>query len=1028
MSMLEWLTQSGRRALPFVAAMFLAYGCLAHADDVPGFRRRLWTTETGTPADIWALAQGKQGYLWLGTGSGLYRFDGFRFERLRPATGERIPSNDITALTVLDSGTLWMGFYYGGASAMQNGHLHHYGAKEGFPRGMVLAFARTGDGAIWAATEGGLARFDGTRWQTAGADWAYPTGRADWLTVSRDGTLWVTTGKSLMFLRPGQHRFEPTNQPVAKYGVVEQAPDGTLWLSDHLHGTRALPGLTASHPASVPTELPSDSDFGWSSRLLFDRYGNLWGTFVDRGGIYRVAAAARLATGRSLRAEDYTETVGRTNGLVSERAVPLLEDTQGTVWAGTNMGLASFHRNSFQTPSLIPPGTAANYAMARDAAGAVWVANGGVLFRFHGDTGDVVRRDLHDVDGMLFDRAGDLWMVGRHGLYRLHGDALSAIDWPVSPDVARANAFVIDASGELWLALTGHGLYHRHEDKWQLVAPLSSLAHETPTALAGSAHGQLWIGYTANRLVRLDGNGAHLFTESDGLHVGTITAIEATGEDVLIGGEQGLARLSQGHIASMNMADDDAFSGITGIERATDGDLWLNTAKGVVRVAASEASESFGHPDHHPAYRLLDYRDGLPGIAKQAAIASTTLVDGHQRLWFLTNQGPAWMKPIALSKDPPPPPVSIVDITVDGKHYPVDNPVRLPKGTTNLEVRYNAASLAIPDRVRFRYRLDGADADWQDAGNRREAFYANLGPGTYRFHVLTANDDGVWGAQSADIRLAIAPWFYQSIWFYALCGLLLISLVAGFFVWRMRLAEDRVHLQLTERMNERERIAREIHDTLLQGVQGLLLRLQARMADTTTLRTDDLDVAIKQARQMVVEGRNKIIALRGESPQQSELVQSILAVGEDLASIHPSVTFRMTTNGQPRQLLGNARDEIVDITREAIRNAFLHAQARHVDVHVEYGHRVLKVRVADNGRGIDDADIRSAPEAGHWGIVGMRERAERLGAKLAMRRQRPHGTQWLLSVPCRVAYRPPRFTRPYPRSKAFANMGTDKRK
>ncbi len=1006
MSMLGWLAQIGRRALPLMVATLLASACMAQAGESPGFRRRLWATEAGTPSDIWALAQGKDGYLWLGTGSGLYRFDGFRFERFQPATGKQLPSNDITALAMLDDGSLWMGFYYGGASVMRNSQLQYYGAEEGFPRGMVLAFAQTDDGAVWAATEGGLARFDGLRWQTVGADWGYPTGRADWLTVSRDGSLWVTTGKSLVFLRPGQHRFEPTDQAVAKYGVIAQAPDGVLWLSDHLHGTRALPGLSAEHAGSTPTEAADDSDFSWANRLLFDRYGNLWGTCVDRGGIFRVAAAGRPATGRSLRAGDYAETIDRASGLVSERAVPLLEDAEGTIWAGTNMGLASFHRNSFQTPSLVLPGTAANYAMARDAGGVVWIANGGVLFRFDGDAGEVVRRDLHDVDGMQFDQTGDLWLVGRNRLYRLHGDTLSTIEWPVSPDFARANAFVIDASGTAWLALTEYGLYRLHEDKWQPVTPAAAVAHETPTALASDAHGQLWIGYVGNRLLRLDRGKAQLFTESDGLHIGTITAIEAGGDDVLIGGEQGLARLSQGRIASMNVADADAFSGITGIERMPNGDLWLNTGKGVVRVDAAEASASFAYPGRQPAYRLLDYRDGLPGIAKQAAITPTALIDRHRRLWFLTNQGPAWMEPDMLSKNPPPPTASIIDVVANGKHYPVDSQIQLPKGTTNLQMRYSAASLAIPDRIRFRYRLDGADIGWQDAGNRRDAFYANLGPGTYRFHVLTANDDGIWSAQSADVRLTIAPWFYQSVWFYALCGLLLVALVAGFFVWRMRLAAERVHLQLTERMNERERIAREIHDTLLQGVQGLLLRLQALMANRVTPETDVLDAAIRQARQMVIEGRDKIIALRGDTTRQNALVQSILAVGEDLASAYPHVMFQMTTEGKPRPLLGSACDEMVDITREAIRNAFLHAQARHVDVHVEYRHRTLEIRIVDDGHGVDDACLRSAAEAGHWGVIGMRERAERLGAKLSLRRRRPGGTEWLLSVPCRAAYRP----------------------
>ncbi len=1009
MPMLGWLAFAGRRTLSLLAATVLACASMAsQASDSPGFRHRLWTTETGTPADIWSMTQGKDGYLWLGTGGGLYRFDGFRFERFQPPAGERFASNNITALATLDGGSLWMGFYYGGASVMRNGHLHHYAERDGFPRGMVLAFAQTPDGTVWAATEGGLARFDGTRWQTAGADWAYPTERADWLIVGRDGTLWVTTGESLMYLRPGERHFQRTDQPVAKYGIVAQAPDGTLWLSDHLHGTRALPGLTAEHPESSARERPAETEFAWANRLLFDRYGNLWGTCVDKGGIYRVASVKQLATGRSLRPGDFAEVIGRTNGLVSERAVPMLEDAEGTVWVGTNMGLASFHHNSFQTPALVLPGTAANYAMARDATGAVWIANGGTLFRFDGDEGKVVRRDLHDADGMLFNRAGDLWVVGRSHLYWLHGNVLNATDWPVSPDITRVNAFAFDSRDQPWMALAEHGLYHLQEGRWQQVIPIAAVAHETPTSLASDSHHALWIGYAGNRLVRLDDSGAQLFTEANGLHVGTVTTIDARGNDVLIGGEQGLARWSDHHIATMNVADDDAFSGITGIERAANGDLWLNTGKGVVRIDAAEASESFGEQSHRPVYRLFDYRDGLPGIAKQAAVLPTTLADGDQRLWFLTNQGPAWIEPGILSENPLPPPVAIVDMVANGKHYPAGSQIDLPKGTTNLQIRYSAASLAIPDRVHFRYRLDGADTGWQDAGNRREAFYSNLGPGTYRFRVIAANDDGIWNTQGAETRLTIAPWFYQSAWFYAFCLLSFVALIVAFFIWRTRLAADRVHLQLTERMNERERIAREIHDTLLQGVQGLLLRLQALMATPARNETHDdvLKASIDQAREMVIEGRGKIIALRGEPPRYNELVQSILAVGEDLASFHPQVTFRMTTDGQPRHILASARDEILDIVREAIRNAFLHAQASHVDVHVDYEQRALRVRITDDGIGIDEDALKAAAESGHWGVVGMRERAVRLGAKLSLRRLRPYGTEWQLSVPCRAAYHP----------------------
>ncbi|MGO4502765.1 MULTISPECIES: sensor histidine kinase [unclassified Dyella] len=1013
MTMLGWRKLARRGAVLAGVVLWLVFAACAHAEDSPGFRRRLWTTEATTPADIWAMAQGKDGYLWLGTGSGLYRFDGSRFERFQPLPGERFRSNNITALTALPDGSMWIGFYYGGASMLRGGRLHHYGAGKDFPAGMVLAFAQTDDRALWAATEGGLARFDGRAWQTVGDAWSYPAQRADWLMVSRDGTLWVTTGEALMFLRPGEHRFQRTDQAVSKYAIVAQAPDGTLWLSDHLHGTRALPGLTATRPTSTPTEAPGDTDFAWANRLLFDRYGNLWGTCVDRNGIYRVASLAPLASGRSLRAQDLTELIGRSSGLVSERVVPLVEDMEGTIWAGTNLGLVSFHRNSFQVPGQITLGAAANYAMATDATGAVWAANGGTLYRFdaHGD--QVVRTDLHDIDGMQFDRAGALWMVGRNRLYQLHGKTLATIEWPVSPDLTRASAFAIDRDDRPWLALAEHGLYQLKQGQWQRVVPLPALADETPTALASGEHGDVWIGYAGDRLVRIDEQGAHLYSAGDGLHVGTITAIVVDAGDLLIGGEQGLARLRDGRLASMPVQDNDTFSGITGIVRTANGDLWLNTGKGVVRIESDEVTAGFERSDHQPAYRLFDLRDGLPGIAKQGAILPTTAVDGRNRFWFLTNQGPAWIDPSKPFNNPLPPPVAITAIIANGRRYAAGQRIVLPKGTTNLQVQYSATSLAIPDRVRFRYRLDGVDAAWQDVGNRREAFYSNLDPGNYRFHVIAANDDGVWNLQGAEISLGIAPWFYQSWWFYVSCAVVLGSLVAVFFLWRTRLAADRVRLQLMERMNERERIAREIHDTLLQGVQGLLLRLQALMSRPVPdqEQADVLNAAIEQARQMVIEGRDKIIALRGDEPQHNEPVQSILAVGEDLASLYPGVRFRLSAEGEPRALLPSARDEIIDIVREAIRNAFVHAEARQVEVHVDHQPRWLRVRVADDGSGLDEATVRAAVDAGHWGIVGMRERAERLGAKLSLRQRDPHGTQWLLSVPCRAAYRATRDER-----------------
>lgn len=250
----------------------------------------VWTVKDGAPADIWALVQSRDGYLWLGTGTGLYRFDGVRFERFEPRPGEQFRSNNVTALTLLPSGDIWIGFFYGGASVLSKERLAHYTEQDGFPHGMVIRLAQDQDGVLWAAARGGLARFEKGRWRTIGNEWNYPSARADWVFVDPEGTLWVTTGDTLMFLRKGARRFEPTGEKVGIYAVLTRAPDGVLWLSDGLRGTRALPDFTGSRDRPVRKTNVPRTNFTQSKRIIFDRDGSLWGTDASLGGIYRVAS------------------------------------------------------------------------------------------------------------------------------------------------------------------------------------------------------------------------------------------------------------------------------------------------------------------------------------------------------------------------------------------------------------------------------------------------------------------------------------------------------------------------------------------------------------------------------------------------------------------------------------------------------------------------------------------------------------------------------------------------------------------
>jgi ligand-binding sensor domain-containing protein len=975
------------------------------------FRLTSWTVERAAPADIWALAQGGDGFLWLGTGTGLYRFDGARFERYEPSPGEGFRSMDITALSMLPDGSLWIGFFYGGASVLKAGHVTHYTDRDGFPAGMVIAFAQAGDGSLWAASRGGLARFDGRHWQTIGSDWGYPAKRADWVMAGREGTLWVTTGDQLMFLRKGSHRFESTSERVDPDAVLAQAPDGTLWLSDGLHGTRALPGLSAAHPSPDLKQTLARTSFARSKRLLFDHDGHLWGSDAERGGVYRVSSPSRLAGGRSLQPADIDGVFNHDSGLPSDVAVPLLEDHEGTLWTGTNLGLSSFHLNKVRVPANTKVGPAAESAPASSDVGQIWMASGGSLLRATAQDAEVISQGLPHIDAALYAPDKTLWLVGYNCLGRMVNGRFVPLELPVASKLVTVRAIASDRQGGLWASFANNGLYHWHQNHWTRVDQGLGLDAMTPSALALDASGRLWAGYPENRILSIDGQVRQVFGPAQGLHVGNIATIDTSAGDLLVGGDGGLASLRQGRFESLAITEPQVVAGVSGIVHTDRGDVWINGSRGVVHIDADTFHKGFGG-GYRAAYELYDYHDGLPGIALQASPVSTAAADSLGRIWFNTNQGVAWIDPARLHRNPIAPPVFIQGLTAGDRSYTDLQSLRLPQHTSNVRLDYTATSLAIPDRVRFRYKLDGVDNQWQDSGTRREAFYSNLGPGKYRFHVTAANDDGIWNDQDASIDFSIAPQFFQTSWFRLLCIAAGLMLVAALYLWWLRLMSGRIRLRLEERTRERERIARELHDTLLQGVQGLLLRLQALVAG---LPADDrqrgaLDAAIVQARDMLVEGRDKIVALRGADQGRGQLTQSIHAIGEELASTY-GTPFQVNMSGVEKPLCPPACDEVVEIVREAMRNAFIHANAKLIKVDIGYQPQSLRIAVRDDGRGIQANTIRQGRRDGHWGLVGMHERAEKLGATLTIRRGELGGTDVVLAIPGHVVFDPRLFGR-----------------
>jgi signal transduction histidine kinase len=426
-------------------------------------------------------------------------------------------------------------------------------------------------------------------------------------------------------------------------------------------------------------------------------------------------------------------------------------------------------------------------------------------------------------------------------------------------------------------------------------------------------------------------------------------------------------------------------------------------------VADSEMQKWWAHPDTQVHYRLFDVSEG----ARTRSVSfNTSAKSPDGRLWFVTH--------LLQTIDPRhplfntlPPPVRIEQITADHKAYEIDSAgagsLRLPPLVRDLEIDYTALSLVAPEKNRFRVKLDGWDRDWKDAGNERKAFYGNLPPRHYRFRVAAANNSGVWNEAGASFDFSIAPAYYQTAWFRAICAAAFAALLWALYRLRIHQFARQFNVRLEERVNERTRIARELHDTLLQSFQALMFHFQA-VHDLLPAGKgkEALEKVLNRADQAILEGRNAIQDIRSSTTVTNELSHSVSALGEELAASSSGgnrpATFRVSVEGTPRELHPILRDDIYRIAQEALRNAFRHAQASQIEAEITYGESVLRLRIRDNGKGTDPKHLNAGRE-GHWGLPGMRERAQQIGARLQMWSESGAGTEVELSIPGSIAYK-----------------------
>ncbi|MBN8738974.1 MAG: hypothetical protein BGP24_10570 [Lysobacterales bacterium 69-70] len=961
----------------------------------PQYQHSAWSLQDGAPPDIWALAQRSDGYLWLGTGNGLFRFDGISFERYAPPPSQRLANSNVTALYTAADDALWMGFLPGGISVLRDGRWQHYDAAAGAPATMTTGFAEDRSGALWAAaTRDGLRRFDGTRWQPVGADWDFPGHRADAVLTAADGTLWVATDTTLVYLPPGEHRFRSTGVALGGgHASLAQAPDGRLWLSDKKLGTRAFAGAADAVAATQESAVPPIH----FAQMRFDRYGVFWGTDRNNHGVRRSSRLADIANGQGLRDRDFDASTDEHNGLSSNKTVPLLSDREGNVWAGTNLGLHRFRYNNVRMLRDARLDDQLGYAIGASERYGLLIANRASVYALHdGPLQRLFTAPVDNIAGLATGRDDTIWFTSTPGLWRWQDGRLASLP---SPDgTGSASLIAGDGADGLYALWQPGGLQHHADGRWQPAAP--ALAPQSPSVLLRGADDALWLGYADSRLLRWRDGEQQVYTEADGMPAGTITALAPLDGALLVAGENGVALLQGERARPVATEPPELLNGVSGIVVAADGAVWFNGLHGIVQAlpAALRAAAATGRP---AAVRVFDKEDGLHGVALQFPASPSAVRDAAGRLWFATNQGIARIAPAQLYSNAAAPPVAIRALRAGGYDYAVRDGLALLPGTRDLQIDYTALSLAVPRRVQLRYRLSGVDADWQDAGTRRRAFYANLGPGAYRFDVIAANDSGVWNRTGATLDFRIEPRFVETWIFYTLCALAAAATLFALYLLRLRQLAARLRARLDERHRERERIARELHDTLLQGVQGLILRFQAianKVPRTEPLR-DALETTLDRAEALVVQARDRVQDLRaGLGADAPSLPEALARTGAELAEAYPA-EFRVVVEGRLPVLDSLRRDEIFRIGREALYNAFRHARARHIEVEIVAERERLRLRVRDDGQGIAEDILDAGGKAGHWGLSGMRERALALGAQLNIWSRRGSGSEIELLLP-----------------------------
>ncbi|HLK68405.1 MAG TPA: two-component regulator propeller domain-containing protein [Bryobacteraceae bacterium] len=962
----------------------------AHAQSYPAqYVATNWQTEQGLPQNsVNALLQDHDGYLWLGTFGGLVRFDGERFVVFDVANTPGLGENRVLCLYGSRSGVLWIGTM-DGLVRLENGVASRYTERDGLPGGFISSIREDAEGKIWINTSGGVAHFAGPKLE------AYPAHHGvrvrEFFLQARDGSIWFRSGENVLrFDADGSvATLHPSKKSVF---LVEEARDGSVWIA--LRDQYLL--MRYSHGAFSDVPLPPIQTRGltgdyplFSLGMAKDKDAEL--LLVTPVGVVRIVNG-RLGPVVAVRLP------------ASEGQLPklrsLLVDREGNIWVGTiGTGLVRL-RLAPLTAYGKDEGLSDSsfYAVFQDREGRIWLGGDSLYWfdrlRFHLVSG------VANIRAIAQTRDGDLWFGGFGGLYRWRSGDLSHFEI----EAPAVGVIYQDRDGTLWIGGVKQerrgGLYRFDEGKFERIPGASDVHH-----MIQGADGALWVGGLEG-LFHMSPGQAALEGQGDGKgdEILNITD-DSTGTLWLTTGGVGLIRFRAGRSIALTTRNGLASNTMGGTLEDGSGNLWANGGP-ICRFSLKELNDVADGKNSFLSPRCYGPGEGtrtMESVSGNPAGWKTT--DG--RFWFPTPHGAVAIDPDAINR---PPPVILEEAWANKLALRRDGRTSVPPGNNTFDFRFTALSLSAPEKQRFKYRLEPYDKGWVDAGAGRTAHYTNMAPGEYSFHVIAANSFGVWNEQGAGVGFLLRPHFYQTNWFYALCAAALLTLLWMAWQFRLRQLQRAFNMRLEERIEERTRIARELHDSLLQSFQGLMFSFQAArnlLPGRTEEAIRTLDWAIRKGDGAVAEGRDAIQNLRVRADER-RLEDLLTATCQELRDAQDgnrhSAVFQVVMEGQPRTLSPLLQDEIYRIAREVLRNAFQHACATRIEAAIHYDLNLFRLRIRDDGKGIDAAVLQEGARPGHWGLPGIRERAKRIGAKLALWSENGAGTEVELTVPASLAY------------------------